>query len=130
MAINLGPATVKDCVISQINTTTVVNVMLMLLIVLLIMTQVPLHTVIVTPKSWLVKPQHIGIGIDSKSSVKLETRIRSLVQLTAQPEIYIRPHKKLNYATFAHVFVTSKGQGLHKMVVIGSEQYAAGAKAQ
>jgi biopolymer transport protein ExbD len=38
--------------------------------------------------------------------------------------VHIRPNKKTSYAVFAKVLATSKRQGLSKMAVIGSEQFA------
>jgi biopolymer transport protein ExbD len=147
MVMSIGPTSGIDDpeMMMDINTTPLIDVMLVLLVMLIITIPIQLHAVnmdlpVGTPPASLSKPQNIEIDIDSKSamrwqgdlvnSVELETRMHALAQLPVQPTIHIKPHKKSSYATFAHVLATSKRQGLEKMAVIGSEQYAAGGKSQ
>lgn len=141
---NMAPGLDEPEMMMDINTTPLIDVMLVLLVMLIITIPVQLHAVnmelpVGKPPASLVKPHKIEIVIGPQSAVRwqgdlinageLEIKMHALAQLPVQPEIHIRPHKKSSYATFANVLATSKRQGLSKIAVVGSEQYAAGIKA-
>jgi biopolymer transport protein ExbD len=125
-------------VMMDINTTPLIDVMLVLLVMLIITIPIQLHAVnlempVGTPPSSDIKPEKVQIDIDDKSTVywqglpvgaaELEEKMNLLSQLNPQPEVHIRPNKDCNYAVFANVLSTSKRKGLSKLAVIGSEQF-------
>ena len=125
-------------VMMEINTTPLIDVLLVLLVMLIITIPVQLHSVnlempVGTPPASLIKPEKIQIDIDEKNVVywqglpvaaaELEEKMKAVSRLEPQPEIHIRPDKASQYAVFANVLASSKRQGLTKIAVIGAEQF-------
>ena len=125
-------------VMMDINTTPLIDVMLVLLVMLIITIPIQLHAVnldmpVGTPPVNNIKPEKIQIDIDDRSVVywqglpvsaqELEANMDVVGQQALQPEVHIRPNKASQYAVFANVLSTSKRKGLTKMAVIGSEQF-------
>jgi len=138
MAMNLGSGGGDAEVMVDINTTPLIDVMLVLLVMLIITIPIQLHAVnldmpVGTPPANNIKPEKIQIDIDENSVVywqglpvtaaELEANMNTISQLPSQPEVHIRPNKGSQYAVFANVLSTSKRKGLTKMAVIGSEQF-------
>jgi biopolymer transport protein ExbD len=140
MAMNIGPASGSDEpeVMMDINTTPLIDVMLVLLVMLIITIPIQLHAVnmdmpVGTPPTNLVKPEKIQIDIDEKgvvywqglpvSAAELEQDMLKVAQLQMQPEVHIRPNKNAQYAIFANVISNARRKGLTKIAVIGSEQF-------
>jgi biopolymer transport protein ExbD len=124
-------------VMMDINTTPLIDVMLVLLVMLIITIPIQLHAVnlempVGKPPSD-VEPQKIQIDIDEKSTVywqglpvsaaEIEVKMQEVAKMTPQPVVAIRPNKDCSYAVFANVLSTSKRQGLDKMTVLGAEQF-------
>jgi len=122
----------------DINTTPLIDVMLVLLVMLIITIPIQLHAVnldmpVGTPPANNIKPEKVQIDIDDRSTVywqglpvsaqELEANMDTIAQQAPQPEVHIRPNKASQYAVFANVLSTSKRKGLTKMAVIGSEQF-------
>jgi len=140
MGMNVGNSRSNEPeVMMDINTTPLIDVMLVLLVMLIITIPVQLHAVnldmpVGTPPANNIKPEKIQIDIDENSLVywqglpvtagELETNMDAISQLPSQPEVHIRPNKGSQYAVFANVLSTSKRKGLTKMAVIGSEQFS------
>jgi biopolymer transport protein ExbD len=125
-------------VMMDINTTPLIDVMLVLLVMLIITIPIQLHAVnlempVGTPPENAIKPEKVQIDIDEKSVVywqglpvtaqELDQKMSEIGQLPSQPEIHLRPNKDCQYAVFANVLSSSKRKGLTKMAVIGSEQF-------
>jgi len=125
-------------VINDINTTPLIDVMLVLLVMLIITIPIQLHAVnlempVGTPPNNVEKPPKVQIDIDEKSVVywqglpvtaeELDAKMTELAAMPVQPEIHLRPNKDCQYAVFANVLSTSKRKGLSKLAVIGSEQF-------
>jgi biopolymer transport protein ExbD len=122
----------------EINTTPLIDVMLVLLVMLIITIPIQLHSVelempVGTPPVNLIKPEKIQIDIDDKSTVywqglpvteqELDANMQTLSGQNPQPEVHIRPNKSAQYAVFANVLSSSKRLGLTKIAVIGAEQF-------
>ena len=122
----------------DINTTPLIDVMLVLLVMLIITIPIQLHAVnlempVGTPPTNLPKPEKVQIDIDAASTVywqgvavtaaELEQKMDEVATLPMHPEIHLRPNKDCQYAVFANVLSTSKRKGLSKLAVIGSEQF-------
>ncbi len=138
MNIKSSGASDEPQVMMEINTTPLIDVMLVLLVMLIITIPIQLHAVnlempVGTPPTNLVKPEKIQIDIDEKSVLYWQGLPVSLAELEAnmtraaaqavQPEIHVRPNKASQYAVFANVLSSTKRLGLNKIAVIGSEQF-------
>lgn len=125
-------------VMMEINTTPLIDVMLVLLVMLIITIPIQLHAVnlaipVAAPPSNNIKPDKIQIDIDAHGVVywqgvavtaaDLEERMKLASQLPVQPEVHVRPNKDSQYAVFANVLSSSKRIGLNKIAVIGAEQF-------
>ena len=125
-------------VMMEINTTPLIDVMLVLLVMLIITIPIQLHSVnlempVGVPPTNLIKPEKVQIDIDETSTVywqgvpvsalELDEKKQALSRQTSQPEVHIRPNKTSQYAVFANVLSSSKRLGLTKIAVIGSEQF-------
>jgi len=125
-------------VMMDINTTPLIDVMLVLLVMLIITIPIQLHAVnlempVGTPPQKNMEPDKVQIDIDEKSTVywqglpvsaaELEQKMELVSTMNPQPEVHIRPNKDCNYAVFANVLSSSKRKGLNKMAVIGHEQF-------
>ena len=121
----------------EINTTPLIDVMLVLLVMLIITIPIQLHAVNLEmpagapPAQQKLEKIQIDIDASSKlywngvavSSEELEQKMQSIGQWAAQPEVHIRPNKDARYAVFANVLAGSKRHGLTKIAVIGAEQF-------
>jgi len=125
-------------VIMEINTTPLIDVMLVLLVMLIITIPIQLHSVTLempvgAPPSNIIKPDKIQVDIDEKSVVfwqglpvteaELNVKMSAIASTNPQPEVHIRPNKVSQYAVFANVLANSKRMGLTKIAVIGAEQF-------
>jgi biopolymer transport protein ExbD len=125
-------------VMMDINTTPLIDVMLVLLVMLIITIPIQLHAVnlempVGAPPTNLIKPEKIQIDIDEKSTVywqglpvtalELDEKMGEIAKVEPQPEVHIRPNKTSQYAVFANVLSSSKRLGLTKIAVIGAEQF-------
>ena len=140
MGMNIGSGSGADEpeVMMEMNTTPLIDGMLVLLVMLIITIPIQLHSVdmdlpVGTPPANLVKPDKVQIDIDDKSilywqglpvtSAELESNMSGIGKLPVQPEVHVRPDRSAQYAVFASVLASSKRKGLTKMAVIGSEQF-------
>lgn len=140
MGMNVGSSggSSEPEVMMDINTTPLIDVMLVLLVMLIITIPIQLHAVnlempVGKAPDNLVKPEKIQIDIDEKSTVywqglpvtatELDAKMHEIANITPQPEVHIRPNKTSQYAVFANVLSSSKRIGLTKIAVIGAEQF-------
>lgn len=125
-------------VMMEINTTPLIDVMLVLLVMLIVTIPIQLHSVnlempVGVPPTQLVKPENVQIDIDGKNVVywqglpvdaaALEQKMAEMARLPVPPELHVRPNKDAQYAVFANVLASSKRLGLNKIAVIGAEQF-------
>jgi biopolymer transport protein ExbD len=139
MAMNMPSSGGSDEPIMDINTTPLIDVMLVLLVMLIITIPIQLHTVnlnmpVGAPPPSDVKPEVVKIDIDENSKVywqgvvlasrtEMEDKMRAAADLPVQPEVHVRPNKLAKYNAFAEVMVSANKIGLVKLGVIGSEQF-------
>ena len=140
MGMNVGISGSSDepQTMMEINTTPLIDVMLVLLVMLIITIPIQLHSVTLdmpvgAPPSNLPKPEKMRIDIDENSVVywqgepvtakDLDDKMTAITQVEPQPEVHIRPNKASRYAVFANVLSSSKRLGLTKIAVIGAEQF-------
>jgi biopolymer transport protein ExbD len=141
MAMNVGSgsATSDPEVMMDINTTPLIDVMLVLLVMLIITIPIQLHSVnlnmpIGNPPPPLVLPEVVKIDIDPSSMVywnglpladraALEENFKAAAAQAVQPELHLRPDKNAKYAIVAGVMASAQRLGLTKIGIVGSEQF-------
>ena len=125
---------------SGINTTPLIDVLLVLLVMLIITIPVHLHAVSmelpgVPAAADAPPPPVVTIAITPGNQVlwngelladrdALESRLRLAAQLPAQPEIHIRASATSKYDALAAVLTSSQRLGLMKIGVVGLGEYA------
>jgi biopolymer transport protein ExbD len=141
MAMNVGSGgSSKDPdVMIDINTTPLIDVMLVLLVMLIITLPIQLHSVNLNmptgnPPPPPVPPEVVKIDVDPASRVywngewvpdraQLEDKLRAAAAQAVQPELHLRPDKAAKYAIVAGVMASSQRLGLTKIGIVGSEQF-------
>ena len=138
LSLGTGDSSADDEVMMEINTTPLIDVMLVLLVMLIITIPIQLHAVnlelpVGKPPQSDQQPLKVQIDIDGSNvvywqgvaatSAELEANLKSASLLGVQPEIHIRPNKDSKYELFAHLMATTKRMGLTKVAVIGNEQF-------
>ena len=140
MGMNVGSSSGKDLdVVVDINTTPLIDVMLVLLIMLIITIPIQTHAVklnmpVVTPPTQVEPPVVVNIEVDFDGTIlwdsqvvqgkpDLESRMRAAAAQPTQPEVHLRPNKLVKYQHVAMVMASAKRLGLLKVGVIGNEQF-------
>jgi biopolymer transport protein ExbD len=104
MSVGPGGGSKEDEVMVEINTTPLIDVMLVLLIMLIITIPIQLHSVN------LNKPA-------------LEEKMIEASARAVQPEIHLRPNKLAEYKDVASVMASAQRLGLVKLGLVGNEQF-------
>jgi biopolymer transport protein ExbD len=123
----------------DINTTPLIDVMLVLLIMLIITIPIQTHAVklnmpVGSPPPPLVPPEVVTIEVDFDGTyiwnglvlagrTELELRLNSAAATPVQPEIHLRPNKLVKYDSVAAVMASAQRLGLIKIGLIGNEQF-------
>ena len=139
MGMNVGNNSSDGDVLVDMNTTPLIDVMLVLLIMFIITIPIQLHSVNMNmpPASNVkppVEPEIVKIDINEASQIfwngvmitnraELETKMNAAAALPTQPEIHLRPNKLAKYAIVAYVMAASERAGLLKMGILGHEQF-------
>ena len=139
MKIGSGSGTRDPDVMVDINTTPLIDVMLVLLIMLIITIPIQTHAVklnmpVGTPPPPLVPPEVVTIEIDFDGTLiwngrvvpnrqELEERLRAAAETPVQPEVHLRPNKLVKYESVAMVMASAQRLGLKKIGLIGNEQF-------
>ena len=142
MAMNVGgpsSASQEPEVMLDINTTPLIDVMLVLLIMIIITIPAQLHSVnldmpVSAPPTKKVDPVVIKIEVKADSTVlwngkavgskaDLEARLQEASLLQPQPELHIRSHAKAKYEAVAAVLAGAQRKGLNKLGIVGTEQF-------
>lgn len=124
----------EDDVIGTINTTPLVDIMLVLLIIFLITVPVAIHTVPVklpeeknTP--YANKPENIQLAVNKNGDVfwnekyigdkaTLMTRLQAEAQKRPQPEVHIRGDQQTHFDTIDQVINATKHAGIGKIAFV------------
>ena len=126
-----GGAPEDDKPMSEINTTPLVDVMLVLLILFLITIPVITQSVKVElPKAANIptqtKPENINIAVDKDGNIYWNTarlpsqealleRIKAIAVMDPQPEIHVRGDRETQYEFIGRVIVTCQRGGIQKV---------------
>ena len=122
---------------SEINTTPLIDVMLVLLIMLIVTLPPQRHAVkLDTPlpcptcATQDVLPEPIRVIVDFDGSIywageqisraELQRRFAAEAQQGDQREVYIEPNRLAKYGVVAHVMASAQREGIKRMGVIGS----------
>ncbi|MGZ5157869.1 MAG: ExbD/TolR family protein [Caldimonas sp.] len=131
MAMNVGSSGEEDEVVSTINTTPLVDVMLVLLIIFLITIPVVTHTIPVTlPKETNIarqtKPENIDISVNKDGDIfwnqqlvpdtdALFQRLSKVAVMKPQPEVHIRGDEKSRYESIGRVVFQCQRAAIQKV---------------
>ena len=127
-------------VMADINTTPLVDVMLVLLVMLIITIPIQLHAVNLempglkapvppTPPRIVqleITPggQYLWNGEPVTDRQALDERLREAAALAEQPELHVRPNRAAKYDAVAAALSAAQRHGLVKIGLVGSEQFA------
>jgi biopolymer transport protein ExbD len=123
------------------NTTPLIDVLLVLLVMLIITIPIQLHSVRMDLPAGLPPPDApvptvVKLEITRSSTITwngeavpdrgdLEVRLQSAAIMQEQPEIHVHADAKTPYDTVAAVLTVAQRLGLQKIGVVGLEEYAA-----
>jgi len=135
-----GRAEPQSDVIMDINTTPLIDVMLVLLIMLIITIPIQTHAVKLNmPTSTAAVPEKppevTNIEIDFDGTIlwngnvvpdrtQLELKFTQLTAQVDQPEVHLRPNKIASYRYVAMVMATAQRIGVTKIGLVGNEAFA------
>lgn len=141
MAMNVGASgkSGEPEVMIDINTTPLIDVMLVLLIMLIITIPIQMHSVkmnlpVGNPPVPPHPPQVVQIDVGADGSVNwngvavrggagLDAKFRAVAAEADQDEIRLRPDKAAPYRAVAEVLASAQREGATKIGLIGSEQF-------
>ena len=141
MGMNVGSdSTTEDEGIVDINTTPLIDVMLVLLIMLIITIPLQTHTVSMNlpqgdpPPMTTEEPKVVNVVIDFDNSISwngepisseddLQARFRAAAAEGDQPEMHINPNRLADYKTVAHVLADAQRLGITKLGIVGQDQF-------
>ena len=139
MGMNVGSGGDDDMMI-EMNTTPLIDVMLVLIIMFIITIPVQTHAVKMNmpvnsqsappPKP----PEIVRIDVDFDGTItwngeavpnraELQTRLYRTAQLPDQPEVHLRPNKLVTYKHVAMVMAEAQRLGVTKIGIVGNEQF-------
>lgn len=138
MGMSVGSSSEDDMMVDM-NTTPLIDVMLVLLIMFIITIPVQTHAVKmnmpVNSSSTPPKPPEIvRIDVDFDGTIgwngelvngrgDLQARLYRLSLLPDQPEVHLRPNKLVTYKHVAMVMAEAQRLGVTKIGIIGNEQF-------
>ncbi len=132
-------AVAPDLPVADINTTPLIDVMLVLLVMIIITIPVQLHAVnlhlpVGDPPPATHKPEVVQIDIAPAGALRwngtplsgaadLKAHLVAAAAQPEQPELHVRPDQGARYDAFAAVMVAANQAGLTRVGVTGSEQF-------
>nr|WP_224043323.1 biopolymer transporter ExbD [Paraburkholderia unamae] len=124
----------------DINTTPLIDVMLVLLIMLIITIPIQTHAVKLdmpngTPPAVAKAPVVVQIDVAADGAVRwdgeivadrmaLERRMREVAAQADQPELHLRADRLASYRDVAAVMAAAEREGAKRIGLVGNEQYA------
>jgi len=139
MAMQIGSASGDDEVMVEINTTPLIDVMLVLLIMLIITIPIQTHAVkmnmpIGNPPPQVKQPTIVKLDVDFDGTVywngqalpdrpTLESKLNDIANQPDQPQVHLRPNKLVKYEHVAAVLASAQRLGVTKIGMVGNEQF-------
>jgi biopolymer transport protein ExbD len=139
MAMQVGEQS-EDGVMIDINTTPLIDVMLVLIIMLIITIPIQTHAVKMNmpvnsqaappPKP----PEIVRIDVDFDGTIgwngtivadraELEAKLAAVAAMPDQAEVHLRPNKLVTYKVVAMVMASAQRLGVTKIGLVGNEQF-------
>ena len=141
MAMNVGTGD-EDGPMMDINTTPLIDVMLVLLIMFIITIPIQTHAVkmnMPTPSNAPPPPKPpeiVRIDVDFDGTIgwngeviqpgdrkTIEDRLQWVASQADQPEVHLRPNKLVTYKHVAMILATAQRLGVTKIGIVGNEQF-------
>lgn len=138
MAMAVGESN-DDDPIMDMNTTPLIDVMLVLLVMLIITIPIQTHAVKmnmpIAPSATPPKPPEIiRIDVDFDGTIgwngvivssreELESKLANVAAQPDQPEVHLRPNKLVTYKVVAMVMASAQRLGVTKIGLVGNEQF-------
>jgi biopolymer transport protein ExbD len=144
MSMNVGSSggDADGDVMVDINTTPLIDVMLVLLIMFIITIPIQTHAVKMNmpvpsnaappPKP----PEVVRIDVDFDGTITwngetiqagdraaIESKLVALAAMADQPEVHLRPNKLVTYKHVALIMATAQRLGVNKIGIVGNEQF-------
>ena len=123
----------------EMNTTPLIDVMLVLLIMFIITIPIQTHAVKMNmpigPSAPPPKPPEIvRIDVDFDGTIgwngviindrdELEGKLATLAAMADQPEVHLRPNKLVTYKVVAMIMASAQRLGVTKIGIVGNEQF-------
>jgi biopolymer transport protein ExbD len=139
MAMSVGPVGAEPDVMVDINTTPLIDVMLVLLIMLIITIPIQLHSVnlnmpVGNPPPPTAPPVVVQVDVDFDGTIywngqplpdrsTLEAKLQEVAAQADQPELHLRPNKLATYSYVAEVLASAQRLGVKKIGLVGNEQF-------
>jgi biopolymer transport protein ExbD len=141
MSMNVGSSGGENEVMVEMNTTPLIDVMLVLLIMLIITIPVQTHAVKIdmplhsTPPT--TQPEIVNLQLDFDGTLywngvgvtdrdQMDQMMQEAADKPVQPEIRLLPNKLVKYRYVAQILADAQRLGLTKIGVVGNEQYVGG----
>jgi len=139
MSMQVGDPSGEGDVMVEMNTTPLIDVMLVLIIMLIITIPVQTHAVKMNmpvnsnaappPKPPEIK--RIDVDFDGTigwngvmvTDAELQSKLAEVAAAADQPEVHLRPNKLVSYKVVAHVMATAQRLGVTKIGLVGNEQF-------
>ena len=146
MGMNVGNSSGDEEVMVDINTTPLIDVMLVLLIMFIITIPIQTHAVkmnMPVPTNAAPPPKPpiiVVINVDFDGTItwvtgdssevfqpgdrnSIEQRLAAVAAAADQPEVHLRPNKLVEYRYVAMVMATAQRLGVTKIGIVGNEQF-------
>jgi biopolymer transport protein ExbD len=139
MAMQVGSSSGEGEVMIDINTTPLIDVMLVLIIMLIITIPIQTHAVKlnmpIAPSAAPPKPPEIvRIDVDFDGTIgwngiivatreELEAKLAGVAAQADQAEVHLRPNKLVTYKVVAMVMASAQRLGVTKIGLVGNEQF-------
>jgi biopolymer transport protein ExbD len=141
MAMNIpsGGGSGEPGVMMDINTTPLIDVMLVLLVMLIITIPIQRHEVnldlpVGAPPSLAVPVDVVTINVDFDGTISwnnqavpdqatLERNLRAVATATPQPEVHVRPNKLVPFKHVAAILASARRLDVTKIGLVGNEQW-------
>ena len=123
--------------VAEINTTPLIDVMLVLLVMLIITIPIQTHAVKLdlagdTPSATDTPPPPVSVEIAADGTIRwnhqpvadradLDSRLRGLIATPTQPDLQVRPNPQAPYGQVAAVLAAAERQGVARLGIMGSE---------
>ena len=141
MSMSVGNAEGSDEVMLDINTTPLIDVMLVLLVMLIVTIPIQTHAVKLDlpiqnnpPPPQDVMPEVVNLEIDFDGTViwngtpvtsrgQLDQFLQQTASKVPQPEVHLRPNRLAKYDAVARTLADAQRLGVTKIGFVGNEQY-------